>query len=524
MSHPLSRRQAIQSGLTALAAGALTPPTLARADAASAAPPVATPPPPTLSPAAPRGMAAVTAQLSGVGVYIGNDWLDWDDNARRFAMAKIRAWGFDFVCPKVGGYARTGYQDEGQLRRWVDDAHGIGLGFAPFIYSIPETRVGDAQICAQIARVCGIANVDLEDEWGPKEKNAPQGYKGAEMAEFGRVYRAEAGDLPIIANGYGDPITRFGPAGTGFPNSEVAAWADAYSPQWYIGVYSRYKKGGVKAALDWGEDEVHQAMGAGFPLCPSVELASSFTPDKMLPLADVLLMMERLRGYNAPIFVWEYGQMTPAHAEALLGTPKIENVRLGRVRQDSITVTWDTHVPSRSLLTCPLPAGGPAKQSQSTALELTHTEAVGALTPGTSYPVTVQATSGGGTSPSVPLTVSTAPKEPGVFVQSALAVRDAQGRIAVTLLIANSAAQDLPGVSVTSLSVDGASILSPAVLPWDLGPLAHRDWQASTRDRSELSVIVSGLAPTASTFTLHVAGTATGGKDWTMVLPVALPA
>lgn len=516
MPYRLSRRQALQSGLTALIAGALPPP--------AAALPVPTLPAPMLQTAPPRGLAAVTAQLSGVGVYIGNEWLDWDDNARRFALAKIRAWGFDFACPKIGGYGRTCYRDESQLRRWAEAARGIGLGFAPFLYTIPETRVEDARICAQVARVVGIANVDMEDEWGPKEKGQTPGYKGAEMAEFGRVYRQEAGDLPIIANGYGDPITRFGPAGTGFPNAEMAAWADAYSPQWYIGVYARYKKGGVKAALDWGEEEVRQAVGADFPLCPSVDLSSIYTKDGLFPLDDTLKMMDRLRKYRAPIFVWEYGLMTPAHAEALLGPPQIKNVRVGRVRQDSLSVTWDTNVPARSLLTCPLTVGGPARQSRSASLELTHTEEIGALTPGAVYPLTMQASSGGGESPAVPITVATAPKTPGVFVQSAMAARDAQGHVTVTLLVANSGPADLPEVAVTSVTADGGTVLSPAALPVSLGPLAHRDWQASTRDRAELSVIVTGLGPSVSTLMLRVAGTAASGQSWTASLPVALPA
>jgi len=512
----VTRRQAIRGAALALATSALPP-------AAAQTPlPTFTPPAPPQTAVPPRGMAAVVAALgSGVGVYVGNDWADWDDAARRFALAKIRAWGFDFVCPKVGGYGRTWYRDEAHLRSWADAARGVGLGFVPFIYTIPETGDADARIAAQMARAVGIACVDIEDEWGSHEKGAPPGYRGAQMASFGRIYRQEAGDLPIIVTGYGDPITRFGPAGTAFPNAEMAAWMDAYSPQWYIGVYSRYHKGGVGAALDWGKEECRQALGADFPTCPSVDLSCLYTPDGLFPLPDTRTMMETLRAYHAPIFVWEYGLMTPAHAESLLGPPDVRNVRVGRSRRDSLLVVWDTHVPARSTLTC-RPTAGETKTSRGNALELTHSGGAEKLSPGTAYLVTVQSSTGGGSSPLVPLTVATAPATAGVFVQSALAARAAQGHVVLTLLVANSADAEALDVQVTSLSVEGGAILSPAPLPYALGVLGKRDWSASTRDRTELEVVVTGLPATARLLTLRIGGTATGGKTWAATLPVTV--
>lgn len=516
MTLPVSRRQVLQGAAAALAASALPP-------AAAQVPlPTFTPPSPALGVIPPRGLAAVNAVVSGVGVYVGNDWSEWSEAARRFALAKIRAWGFDFVCPKVGGYGRTGYRDEAQLRAWAEAARGIGLGFVPFIYTIPDTGDADARIAAQIAHVTGIACVDMEDEWGAKEKGATPGYQGAAMASFGRVYRREAGDLPIIVTGYGDPITRFGPAATGFPSAEMSAWADAYSPQWYIGVWSRYHKGGVGAALDWGRDECRQALGADFPICPSVDLSSIYTADSLLPLVDTRLLMTAMQAYHAPVFVWEYGLMTPGHAESLLGPPIIQNIRVGRSRKTNFSVTWDTSVPARSLLTFRPPAGA-AKTSRSDVLELTHTEGVDGLAPGTACQVTVQSSTGGGQSLAVPLTVVTSPSVPGVFVQSAQAVRGPQGHVIVTLLVANSVDADIADVRVTALSVDGGTILSPAPLPYALGALAARDWQASTRDRTPLEVVVTGLPATASLLTLHLSGTASGGVVWASVLPVVLP-
>ena len=513
----ITRRQAIQGAVAALAAGTLPP--------ASAQTPLPsfTPPAPPLTIAPPRGLAAVVAVLgSGVGVYVGNDWADWDDAARQFAMAKIRAWGFDFVCPKVGGYGRTCYRDEAHLRGWAESAHGVGLGFVPFLYTIPETGDADARICAQMARTVGIACVDMEDEWGSAEKSAVPGYQGARMASFGHIYRSEAGALPIVVTGYGDPITRFGPAATAFPNAEMAAWMDVYSPQWYIGVYSRYKKGGVGAALDWGKGECRSALGADFPTCPSVDLSCSYTPDGLFPLADTRTMMETLRAYKSPIFVWEYGLMTPAHAESLLGPPVVRNVRVGRSRRDSLAVVWDTHVPARSLVTC-RPPKGETKTSRGETLELTHSGGAEKLSAGTAYLVTAQSSTGGGMSPEIPLTIATAPTEAGVFVQSAQAARLALGHVVLTLLVANSADAEVAGVQVTSLTVGGGTVLAPTPLPYALGTLGKRDWQASTRDRTTLEVVVAGLAATALQLTVRVAGTA-GGKAWAAALPVTVPA
>ncbi len=516
MSLRVTRRQAIQGAVAAFAAQSL-PPVTAQTPLTTF-----TPPSPALGVVPPRGLAAVNAAVGGAGVYVGNGWADWSESARRFALAKIRAWGFDFICPKVGGYGRTWYQDEAQLRGWAESARGIGLGFVPFIYTIPDTGDADARIAAQIARVTGIACVDMEDEWGPKEKGAAPGYQGAAMASFGRIYRQGAGALPIIVTGYGDPITRFGPASTGFPWAEMAAWADAYSPQWYIGVWSRYHKGGVGAALDWGRDEVRQALGADYPICPSVDLSSIYTPDGLFPLADTRLLMSEMRAYHAPVFVWEYGLMTPAHAESLLGPPVIQNVRVGRSRPTSLSVTWDTSVPARSLLTCRPPVGA-AKTSRGDALELTHTEGMDGLAPGTACQVTVQASTGAGEASAVPLTVMTSPAAPGVFVQSAQAVRGPQGHVIVTLLIANSAGADVADVRVTALTAEGGTVLSPAALPYALGALSARDWEASTRDRTPLEVVVAGVPMTASMLTLRLSGTTPGGSAWASALPVALP-
>lgn len=532
MPFQVTRRQILQGAAAALASQALPAAAQTAAAPALSSLPSYTVPTPALSAAPPQGMAAVTAALHGVGVYVGNEWADWDAPARRFALARIRAWGFDFACPKVGGYGRTCYDTERELRGWAEDARAVGLGFIPFLYTIPETGDADARLAAQMAQTVGIVCVDMEDEWGAREKGAAPGYRGAQMASFGRVYRQAAGTLPIVVTGYGDPVTRFGPPDTGFPHAEMAAWADAYSPQWYIGVYSRYKKsgmgkGGVRAALDWGRAECRQALGADFPICPSVDLHCSYTPDHLLPLPDTLEMMTELRSGPAaaetPIFVWEYGEMTAPHAEALLGAPALRNIRVGRTRPDSLSVLWDTSVPARSAFTCAAPSGS-AKTETGSTLELSQSAGASGLKPGTAHLLTVSASSGGGTSLSVPLTVATAPAAGGVFVQSALAERAALGHVVVTLGVANgSAAGPAADVQVTALTVDGGGTALSPQLPIALGALGKRDWQASVRDRALMEVIVARLPAATRQITLHVSGTASGSA-WASTLPVALPA
>ena len=108
-------------------------------------------------------------------------------------------------------------------------------------------------------------------------------------------------------------------------------------------------------------------------------------------------------------------------------------------------------------------------------------------------------------------------------MQSALAARAPQGHVVLTLLVANSADGETADVQVASLSVEGGTVLAPAPLPYALGTLGKRDWSASTRDRTGLEVVVTGLPATARLLTLRIAGTAGGGKTWAATLPVTLP-
>jgi hypothetical protein len=504
----LSRRQLIHGGVAAWAGAQFG--TAVRADAQIVLGDAPTPA---------RGWEAIRPALSGVGLYVGNEWYDWDSPARRFALAKIRAWGFDFVCPKVGGYGRTTYRDEAELRGWAEAAHGVGLGIIPFLYTIPDTAQADAQLAAQIAHITGIVCVDMEDEWGTHTAGPTAKYQGAAMAAFGASYRAEAGALPIIVTGYGDPLTRFGPVATGFPHAELAAWADAYSPQWYLGEFSRYHKNGVGDALAWVQGECRAALGAEFPICPSVGVGSPYFPSGLMPQSDIVQMMGAVRAGDAPVFVWEYAQIIPNYAESLLGPPTVTHVRWGRTEPTTIRVLWDTHIPARGTLTL-RPPNGPSRTASAETLELTQAAAFSSLAPGTAYAASVQAHTGGGVSPAVPLTVCTPPATPGIFAQAAIAAATPSSPISVTLLLANSADQAAPNVQITALSVTGAVLVTPPTLPLSLGALGARDWQASGRDRVELTLTLSLPVVSTDSVILHLAGTSANDTPWSASLPI----
>jgi hypothetical protein len=148
-----------------------------------------------------QDLGTIDNVLWGTGLYVGNEWQNWSEQTRFDVISQVASWGFYFISPKVGGYGYTWYGTDDQLRGWRDAAWGNGIGFAPFIYSIPSTRVRDAQICSEIANAVGIAIVDMEDEWA-------RAYSA--MTEFGSVFRSYNPYDAICVTGYGDPITRFG--------------------------------------------------------------------------------------------------------------------------------------------------------------------------------------------------------------------------------------------------------------------------------------------------------------------------
>jgi hypothetical protein len=256
-----------------------------------------------------KDLATVTNVLWGNGLYIGNEFRNWSDDQRANNFAVIQSWGFDFVSPKVGGYGVTWHQSWEQLLAWRDFAWNVGLGFAPFIYSIPSTYYRDAQICSQITNAVGVAIVDMEDEWvGTQARDA--------MAAFGRVYRLYNPNDAIVVTGYGDPITRFG-RGV-FPSAQMTAWADAYSPQWYYGVWSVYHNYGVIAAINWADNECGIEFGWDYAMCPSFSIYTIYGGRRILPDQDIRTGEVYGRNWRAPIIWWEWSDMNAAIASQIV--------------------------------------------------------------------------------------------------------------------------------------------------------------------------------------------------------------
>ncbi|HET6383571.1 MAG TPA: hypothetical protein VFJ58_09290 [Armatimonadota bacterium] len=334
-----SRRTAIKRlALAAAGAVGMAAPSLASAEPAAApatvpvVPPVPVPPVPAPKPAPPPtpaqleftampapenasgghggDLSAVTNAINGPGLYIGNEFKGWTDVQRQLAFASAARWGFTFVCPKVGGYGKTWHQDTQQLESWKAAAEIEGVKLAPFIYTIPDTAVADGAIAAAVANTCGIIVVDMEDEWGTTEANHV--YQGVPMAQFGDRYRKDAARLPVIVTGYGDPITRFGTPG--WPFLEMQTWADAYSPQFYYGVWSRFYNGGPESAIDWGAGECSTAFHASFPIVPSVSIYSAWSKSGVMSPYDLNTGKQRLQHWSGPVFWWEYTGMTDALA------------------------------------------------------------------------------------------------------------------------------------------------------------------------------------------------------------------
>jgi hypothetical protein len=255
----------------------------------------------------PQDLGTITNVLWGTGLYIGNEYYNWSDSTKAAVHAQVAAWGFDFVSPKVGGYGSTWYGTDDQLRYWRDTAWNVGIGYAPFIYSVPNSYTRDAQICSEITNAVGVAIADMEDEWA---------YAYSAMTAWGNVYRFYNPYDAVIVTGYGDPITRFG-RGV-FPGSQLAAWCDGYSPQWYYGVWTIYHNYGVIAAIDWADAECGDTFGWSYPLCPSMSIYSSWNGG-ILPLHDMSVGEQYSWNWQAPIIWWEYGGMNDTRALACLG-------------------------------------------------------------------------------------------------------------------------------------------------------------------------------------------------------------
>ncbi len=246
----------------------------------------------------PYDLGNIDNVLWGTGLYIGNEFLNWSDSTRANVFAQIANWGFYFASPKVGGYGSTWYGSAAQLNSWRDMCWNNGIGFAPFIYSVPNSYYRDAQISSDLVNNGGgIAIVDMEDEWA---------YYYNTMTQFGQVFRSYNPYDPICVTGYGDPITRFGNGV--FPCQQLAAWADGYMPQWYYGVWDIYHRSGVQAAINWADNECGQSFGYSYPLCPNMSIYTN-TGNGILPYGDISAGEEYAWNWQAPIIWWEYSNM-----------------------------------------------------------------------------------------------------------------------------------------------------------------------------------------------------------------------
>ena len=255
-------------------------------------------------------LSSITSVLFGSGLYIGNEFEYWTETQMQTAFEQIRSWGFHFICPKVGGYGETWYTSDSQLQQWRTWAIQVGLGFVPFIYSVPSSYSRDADICSEIANDCGIVVVDMESEW-----ESSSGEYNSDMAGFGTEYLKNSANIPIVVTGYGDPTYAF----SGWPYSEMAAWAAGYSPQWYYGEWAEYNSYGVVSGVNWGDNFCAEAFGNNFPMIPSVSVYSAYASSGYLPNSDIAVGANYTSLWKAPVIWWEYGGMTASRAAACLG-------------------------------------------------------------------------------------------------------------------------------------------------------------------------------------------------------------
>lgn len=361
MAHILSARAAWRAAAGPLMAAALlcflpvrgaaadavfTLPGGGHVDSGPAIPPGAAPPTPAFNMGAARAnavgggtngsLAAMNAAIPGqpgfpaTGLYIGNEFYNKSDATIQSWFNQIHLWGFQFVCPKVGGYGKVWYSSvqypagtptTTRLQTWNTLAKNAGLVLVPFLYSIPNSTVDpnehiyDARNAAAIANICGVVVLDMEDEWGKSGGT----YYNSQMTAFGNTYRALAPDKPIIVTGYGDPVTRFG-AASYFPYTQMKPWADGYSPQWYFGYWNPYARtpntANVRATINWADGECATALGASYPLAPSLGI---YNNSGVMPVDDIHTALDYARLWRAPIFWWEYGDMDANVAAACLG-------------------------------------------------------------------------------------------------------------------------------------------------------------------------------------------------------------
>lgn len=247
------------------------------------------PPPPAIDPRLAKLQAQIGAAKVGVytGVYTANySWAQFEGIA-----VDLKNKGADFALVKMGegGQVWHGGGFAGIRAQFVKH----GLGCAAYWYCLPGG--GQAQIdhCATLAQQVGMITLDVEDEY--------KGQGAALQALLDGVCNA-APDAVVIVTGYGDPIFAFGNT---FPHAVIRnSKITAYQPQAYFGVWSRYLRDGVHAALQWCDDECGLAYGQSIVLQPAINVQG------VRSLLDFQEAGHFWRPFQASVVIWEYQQVT----------------------------------------------------------------------------------------------------------------------------------------------------------------------------------------------------------------------
>lgn len=315
-------------------------------------------------------LTVVNSAVSGVGLYLGTEFHNWSDTQRKTAINNVANWGFAFISPKIadeGG--NTWYSSTTQLDNWILWCSQAGIKFFPYTYVNPSTGgTGTtiatnraAAIASEIAQHNGIVLIDMEAEW----QSTTDAY-GPNMTAFGTAFRSASPNLPVVVTGFGDPASV---QGSGWPYAEMKSFADAYAPQWYFSWWSWYlnTKGtaGVKNAIDTCYNQCKTYFGSTYPMVPNGSWSVSDGSVASIPLPDVYAGTAYMKKFNAPIIWWEYTNMTPAIASAIVGNGYFTDqpVPTGSPARPAAIILSTTTVAGGSQISFTINIAGPAPPS-----------------------------------------------------------------------------------------------------------------------------------------------------------------
>lgn len=234
-----------------------------------------------------------------LGVYCGVYTSSWRAAQFKEYAQRFRNMGADFLCVKFGEWGVEWY--DGTVADIRAACFSAGMGMAPYYFCRPQTWQRDAAICIHLAQVCGGVILDCEEQFT---------YAGAALHNLVQTIRNAVPGACIIVSGYGDPVTAFSNGrGQGmWPFTSIMA-ADAYQPQLYFAVWSKYRQAGWQAALEWGLNQCGQeftraGLGLMFPIQPAI--MTGINQDDYQPSAAFL------KQWKASLVLWEARQVTPA--------------------------------------------------------------------------------------------------------------------------------------------------------------------------------------------------------------------